>query len=94
MLFQEELYTKQYKHLLEKAEKRQEIVNGLIRATDLIDLIIEILRGSTSVAQANVLDFCAALPVKLFFIVFQVIFNYFIQRFFVSENFFVTFDLF
>ncbi len=53
VLFQEELYTKQYKHLLEKAEKRQEIVNGLIRATDLIDLIIEILRGSTSVAQAK-----------------------------------------
>ncbi|MDE7299757.1 MAG: DNA topoisomerase 4 subunit A [Lachnospiraceae bacterium] len=53
ILFQEELYTKQYEHLLDKAGKRQEIVNGLIRATDLIDLIIEILRGSTSVAQAK-----------------------------------------
>ncbi|MBQ9119620.1 MAG: DNA topoisomerase 4 subunit A [Lachnospiraceae bacterium] len=51
--FQEELYTKQYEHLLAKALARQEIVNGLVRATDLIDLIIEILRGSTSVAQAK-----------------------------------------
>ncbi len=51
--FQEELYTKEYTHLLEKAKQRLEIVNGLIRATDLIDLIIEILRGSTSVKQAK-----------------------------------------
>jgi DNA gyrase subunit A len=53
VFFQEELYTKQYKHLLDKAEKRQEIVDGLIRATDVIDLIIEILRGSTSIKQAK-----------------------------------------
>lgn len=53
VLFQEELYTRQYEHLLDKAGKRQEIVNGLIRAVDIIDLIIEILRGSTSVAQAK-----------------------------------------
>lgn len=51
--FQEVLYTRQYQHLLDKAQKRQEIVDGLIRATDVIDLIIEILRGSTSVAQAK-----------------------------------------
>lgn len=51
--FQEELYTKEYHHLLEKATRRLEIVNGLIRATDLIDLIIEILRGSSSVKQAK-----------------------------------------
>ncbi|MDD5933948.1 MAG: DNA topoisomerase 4 subunit A [Clostridiales bacterium] len=51
--FQEELYTKQYQHLLNKAEKRLEIVDGLIRATDVIDLIIEILRGSSSVKQAK-----------------------------------------
>lgn len=53
VLFQEELYTKEYNHLLQKARQRLEIVNGLIRATDLIDLIIEILRGSTSVKQAK-----------------------------------------
>lgn len=51
--FQQELYTKEYKHLLEKAENRLEIVNGLIHATDVIDLIIEILRGSSSVKQAK-----------------------------------------
>ena len=53
VLFQEELYTKEYTHLLEKATQRLEIVNGLVRATDLIDLIIEILRGSSSVKQAK-----------------------------------------
>ena len=53
VLFQEELYTKEYEHLLAKARKRLEIVQGLIKATDLIDLIIEILRGSTSVKQAK-----------------------------------------
>ena len=51
--FQEELYTKEYKHLLDKAEKRLEIINGLIKATDIIDLIIEILRGSSSIKQAK-----------------------------------------
>lgn len=51
--FQEELYTKEYKHLLDKAEKRLEIVGGLIRAVDVIDVIIEVLRGSASVKQAR-----------------------------------------
>lgn len=51
--FQEILYTKQYDYLLEKAQQRLEIVNGLIRATDVIDLIIEILRGSSSIKQAK-----------------------------------------
>lgn len=51
--FQEDLYTKEYRHMLEKANERLEIVDGLIRATDVIDLIIEILRGSSSVKQAK-----------------------------------------
>ncbi|MBR4815774.1 MAG: DNA topoisomerase, partial [Lachnospiraceae bacterium] len=51
--FQEILYTKEHEYLLNKAEARQEIVNGLLRATDVIDLIIEILRGSSSVKQAK-----------------------------------------
>lgn len=51
--FQEILYTKEYEHLLRKAQQRLEIVKGLIRATDVIDLIIEILRGSSSVKQAK-----------------------------------------
>ena len=53
VLFQEELYTKEYQFLLAKAQKRLEIVEGLIKATDVIDLIIEILRGSSSVKQAR-----------------------------------------
>lgn len=53
VLFQEELYTKEYQHLLQKALQRLEIVEGLIKATDVIDLIIEILRGSSSVRQAK-----------------------------------------
>lgn len=51
--FQEELYTKEYQHMLDKAQKRLEIVDGLIRATDVIDLIIEILRGSNNIKQAK-----------------------------------------
>ncbi|MGN0165747.1 MAG: DNA topoisomerase (ATP-hydrolyzing) subunit A [Lachnospiraceae bacterium] len=51
--FQEELYTKEYQYLLEKANKRLEIVQGLIRAVDVIDIIIEVLRGSDSIKQAK-----------------------------------------
>ncbi|MCR5624242.1 MAG: DNA topoisomerase 4 subunit A [Lachnospiraceae bacterium] len=51
--FQEDIYEKKYKFLLEKAEKRHEVVEGLIKAVDIIDLIIEILRGSKNVAQAK-----------------------------------------
>ena len=53
VLFQEDLYTREYQFLLEKAKKRLEIVQGLMKATDVIDLIIEILRGSSSVKQAK-----------------------------------------
>lgn len=53
VLFQEDLYTKEYQFLLNKAKKRLEIVEGLMKATDVIDLIIEILRGSDSVKQAK-----------------------------------------
>lgn len=51
--FQEEIYTKLYRHLLAKTNARLEIIDGLIRATDVIDLIIEILRGSKNVKQAK-----------------------------------------
>ncbi|MFA9464525.1 MAG: DNA topoisomerase (ATP-hydrolyzing) subunit A [Velocimicrobium sp.] len=51
--FQEELYTKEYAYLLNKANARLEIVDGLIKATDVIDLIIEVLRGSSSIHQAK-----------------------------------------
>ena len=51
--FQEELYTKEYQFLLDKAEKRLEVVEGLVKAVDVIDAIIEVLRGSESVKQAK-----------------------------------------
>ncbi len=51
--FQDELYTNEYKYLLNKESDRLETVKGLIRATDIIDLIIEILRGSSSIKMAK-----------------------------------------
>ena len=51
--FQFELATRKYQNLLEKEEKKKEIQEGLIRACDVIDLIIEILRGSKSRDQVK-----------------------------------------
>ena len=51
--FQFELATRKYKHLLAKELDRKEIQEGLIKACDVIDLIIEILRGSKSVKDAK-----------------------------------------
>ncbi|MDD6102172.1 MAG: DNA topoisomerase 4 subunit A [Clostridiales bacterium] len=51
--FQEELYTKEFEYLIDKAEKRLEIVQGLIKAVDVIDAIIEVLRGSSNIKQAK-----------------------------------------
>lgn len=51
--FEEELYTKEYSYLLSKANARAEVVDGLIRAVDVIDLIIEVLRGSKSIKEAK-----------------------------------------
>ena len=48
-----ELATRKYKTLLAKERDRKEIQEGLIKACDVIDLIIEILRGSQSVADAR-----------------------------------------
>ncbi len=44
--FQFEIADRKYQHLLMKELEKKEIQEGLIRATDVIDLIIEILRGS------------------------------------------------
>ena len=52
--FQFELATRKYNTLLKKELDRKEIQEGLIKACDVIDLIIEILRGSTSVKDAKV----------------------------------------
>ena len=51
--FQFELATRKYKTLLAKERDRKEIQEGLIKACDVFDLIIEILRGSQSVADAR-----------------------------------------
>lgn len=51
--FQYELATRKYTTLLNKELDNKEIKEGLIRACDIIDLIIEILRGSTSLKMAK-----------------------------------------
>ncbi len=51
--FQYELCTRKYTHLLDKENDKKEIQEGLIKACDVIDLIIEILRGSKDVKQAK-----------------------------------------
>lgn len=51
--FQFELATRKYQTLLKKEQDKKEIQEGLIKACDVIDLIIEILRGSTSVKDAK-----------------------------------------
>lgn len=51
--FQFELTTRKYKTLLAKELERKEVQEGLIKACDVIDLIIEILRGSKSVKDAR-----------------------------------------
>ena len=51
--FQYELATRKYKTLLNKELDKKEIQEGLIAACDVIDLIIEILRGSKNVKDAK-----------------------------------------
>jgi len=46
--FQFELARRKYTTLLAKEKEKQEVQEGLIKAVDVIDLIIEILRGSKS----------------------------------------------
>ncbi len=42
-----------YRTLLSKEQEKREVQEGLIKACDVIDLIIEILRGSRSVKDAR-----------------------------------------
>jgi len=51
--FQFELNTRKYNNLLAKERSRKEIQEGLIKACNVIDLIIEILRGSRDRAMAK-----------------------------------------
>ncbi|MDO4976189.1 MAG: DNA topoisomerase (ATP-hydrolyzing) [Eubacteriales bacterium] len=51
--FHYELMRRKYTTLLERALEQKEIKEGLIQACDVIDLIIEVLRGSTSLKDAK-----------------------------------------
>lgn len=51
--FQFDLATRKYRNLLAKEQDKKEIQEGLIKACDVIDLIIEILRGSKSIKDAK-----------------------------------------
>ncbi len=51
--FQFETNTRKYKYLLEKEEEKKEVQEGLIKACDVIDLIIEIIRGSKTIKEVR-----------------------------------------
>ena len=51
--FLRELATRKYKTLLTKELEKKEIQEGLIKAVDVIDVIIEILRGSSDIKVAR-----------------------------------------
>ena len=51
--FQSEIATRKYQTLLAKEQDKKEIQEGLIRACNVIDLIIEILRGSRNIKDAK-----------------------------------------
>ena len=51
--FQFELATRKYTTLLEREREKSEVQEGLIKACDVIDLIIEILRGSKNREQVK-----------------------------------------
>lgn len=51
--FQYDIQTRKYHHMLLKEQEKREIQEGLIKACDVIDLIIEILRGSKNIKQAK-----------------------------------------
>ena len=51
--FQYEVCTRKYNYLLNKELDKKEIQEGLIKAVDVIDLIIEILRGSKDMKMAK-----------------------------------------
>ena len=51
--YQMQLYKNKYQYMLEKEREKEEIKSGLIEAVDVIDLIIELLRGSRKRADAK-----------------------------------------
>ena len=53
IVFNKENYRTKYTYLLEREEQQKEVREGLIEAVDCVDLIIEVLRGSTKVVDAK-----------------------------------------
>lgn len=51
--FQIELASRKYKYLFDKEIEKKEVREGLIRAYDILDLIIEIIRGSKSLKEVK-----------------------------------------
>lgn len=51
--FQYEIYTRKFTFLLEKTERRIEVLEGMIQASEIIELIVEILRKSANIKQAK-----------------------------------------
>ena len=51
--FQIDLASRKYSYLLERELEKKEVREGLIAAYDVLDLIIEIIRGSRSVKEVN-----------------------------------------
>ena len=51
--FQYEINTRKYQTLLDKALDQKEVKEGLIKACNIIDLIIEIIRGSQNLKQVK-----------------------------------------
>ena len=51
--FKSDIYNKKYTKLLAEQQDVKEIKEGLLEAVDVIDLIIEILRGSKTIAMAK-----------------------------------------
>lgn len=51
--FQKEITTKKYNYLLKKEIDRKEILEGLVKAENVIDVIIEVLRGSKNIKKVR-----------------------------------------
>lgn len=51
LAFQKEINLRKYAYLLERGLKRKEILDGLVKAVDQIDVIVDTIRGSNTVKQ-------------------------------------------
>lgn len=51
LVFQKEITRRKYQYLYEKGQVQKEIVDGLLEAIQQIDVIIEVIRGSSNVTQ-------------------------------------------